>query len=287
MCFLSERQTVRNKDDANVGTLVGDGAVLSYSNTTALGVFHICMRISVDYDLDPEKDSRDFGYSNADDNVIIPLGLTTLTQDLSNNLEFWCSDVDYSNVPTKDGAIRLYPIVRLNDYKDEEASYVSEKTEGLMYTLGALYIIDLLLFVFFLVATLRSVGGSGKGQLALLVPLSVIFSVLCVFRICFMFMYPRGVFYEESLSEFVVFEIPTFLLFSIVIISIGFWKRLSSRTKFFATKELSHYILIGIFFVWALWVVITVVYAEVILGLFYFFFFKFSAFKKVLLSKKF
>ena len=31
-----------------------------------------------------------------------------------------------------------------------------------------------------------------------------------------MFMYPNGVFYNEPLSEFVVFEIPTFLLFTMV-----------------------------------------------------------------------
>ena len=39
------------------------------------------------------------------------------------------------------GAIRLFPINRLENYEDEEDEYVSRSTKGLCYTLGALYCI--------------------------------------------------------------------------------------------------------------------------------------------------
>ena len=72
---------------------------------------------------------------------------------------------------------------------------------------------------------------------------------------------------EMNLLSFVFFEIPTFLLFSVVITSIFFWKKLTKRKKFFVggLKKLRRVIFLGLVFVWSLWVIVTIVYSEVIL----------------------
>ena len=101
-----------------------------------------------------------------------------------------------------------------------------------------------------------------------------------------------GGFGDNSLAEYVIFEIPTFLLFSIVIISISFFRKLSRtgygpsifpplfffflcpdsppflfRTFFVKENDKSLTIVtaIAIFLVWCLFAVVAIVYSEVIL----------------------
>ena len=217
---------------------------------------------------------HDFGTSNHKYEVIHPLGLENVVQVHFGNAEFWCSDIVYSDVASSDGAIRLYPVHRLSNYKDTDVQYVSTQTKALMYTLGVCYIIDLFLFLSYFITQLKDRCYLQMRKLHLAMPMSILFAILCVFRICFMFMYPNGIFENEPLSEFVVFEIPTFLLFTLVIVSIGFWERLSSRSSFFVHDSMNIFIYIGVFLVWCLWIIVTVVYSEVILGFFSFFFIK-------------
>jgi hypothetical protein len=107
--------------------------------------------------------------------------------------------------------------------------------------------------------------------------ISSVLIVLCVFRACFMFMYPNGVFDDKPLAEFVVFEIPTFLLLSVVIICIYFWKNVV-RSGFFADSYNLLILALGIPFVWILWIVVTIVYSEAILSLSSFILYLFSDF---------
>ena len=94
-----------------------------------------------------------------------------------------------------------------------------------------------------------------------------------------MFMYPNGVFDGNPLAEFVVFEIPTFLLFSLVIVAIYFWKTVI-RKGFFEDNFNKHILIFGLIFVWSLWIIVTVVYAEVVLGKTWFFSFIFNLAKR-------
>ena len=57
--------------------------------------------------------------------------------------------------------------------------------------------------------------------------LGVIFACVCVFRIVFCFVYIDDGF--SDLSEYVLFEIPTFLLFTGVILVICLFMRLSKK----------------------------------------------------------
>ncbi len=84
-----------------------------------------------------------------------------------------------------------------------------------------------------------------------------------------------------------MFEIPTFINFSILIAAIHGWKVVMYKKSFFPTSYAGYflflkiefayslwiflsankYILIfGLSFVWSLWIVVTVIYAEVVLG---------------------
>ena len=97
--------------------------------------------------------------------------------------------------------------------------------------------------------------------------IAFIFTILCIFRVCFMFTYAAGAFDDNPLAEFAVFEIPTFLLFTTVILALGFWQKLVKQKTFFSTSETKLLVMVAlaIFLVWTLFAVITIVYAESIL----------------------
>lgn len=76
-----------------------------------------------------------------------------------------------------------------------------------------------------------------------------------------------GTFEFDPLSEFVVFEIPTFLLFSVLIFAIYSWKSVVYSKGFFPATTNKYIVIFGLAFVWSLWIVVTVVYAEVVLGM--------------------
>jgi hypothetical protein len=75
-----------------------------------------------------------------------------------------------------------------------------------------------------------------------------------------------GTFKTDSLSYFIVFEIPTFLLFTLVIYAIYIWKSIKVSRRFFPTHQKAVPIF-GVAFVWSIWIIVTVVYAEVILSI--------------------
>ena len=75
-----------------------------------------------------------------------------------------------------------------------------------------------------------------------------------------------GTFEFDPLSQFVVFEIPTFLLFSAVIIAIYSWVKIVSFDMLKDTVHRHIGLVLSLIFVWSLWIIVTVVYAEVILG---------------------
>ena len=67
---------------------------------------------------------------------------------------------------------------------------------------------------------------NGK-QLPLITYLGVVLFCVCIFRIVFCFVYVNDGFSE--LSEYVVFEIPTFLLFTGVILVLVLFMQLSKK----------------------------------------------------------
>ena len=132
--------------------------------------------------------------------------------------------------------------------------------------------------------------------------LGIIFAIVCVFRIVFCFVYVEDGFSE--LSEYIIFEIPTFLLFSAVILVICLFVRLSkkkfvfffffsflfffffrlvtidsfspfsSRGFDFKSQDKKLWVLgiTALILVWSLFIIVTVIYAEVILEVFFLFF---------------
>ena len=132
-------------------------------------------------------------------------------------------------------------------------------------------------------------------KLPLIFWLGVFLGIVCVFRIVFVFIYVNDGF--SDLSEYVVFEIPTFLLFTVVVLLLVLFLQLSARKfVFYFTFSITFHLLILLFlyskvdyqnqdkmtwvgafltlaFIWSLFVVVTVVYSEVILEVFFLIFF--------------
>ena len=251
---------LNQKSSSTVGVLRGDGTVLSFSMLSNVRSFSVCLLVSgTNISKYPIPD---FGYSKKPVGSIYPLGISNLNTTFVFGSQFWCGTIDVDNIPTDGNTIRLYPISRVENFEDKDEEYTSLQTRALMYTLGVCYCICLVLLVFYLINFSRR-----PGKTTMLAIISVLLSILCVFRIVFMFGYPNAIFEGNELAEFVVFEIPTFLLFSVVICSIYFWKKLSGKRKFFISDSdsLRSIVILGLILVWSLWVIVTIIYAEVIL----------------------
>ena len=221
---------VVNKKEATVGQLVGDGAQMKLSNSSKVTHFRACLRL-LDFELYEKYPIRDFGYTLGETGFILPLGVSeNLTSEIINLFEFWCVTIDFQNISfaEEDGVVRLFPIWRLENYEDEDDEIYSHSTRALVYTLGACYCFDLLMLLFFLVILYRDLRASGK-PVPIVAWLGVVLAILCIFRITFCFIWPSGGFEDNSLAEYVIFEIPTFLLFTVVIMCIGFWRKLSRK----------------------------------------------------------
>ena len=222
-----------------VGELVGDGAVLKFSETRNLQSFDVCLRISInisDSNSNTFNDVADFGFSTHDYNFIYPLGLENIEINKEKEALFWCASVSYDEIAVGgDEVVHLFPIYRDVNYEYMIVDYVSYDTMCMMYTLGACYCLDfVLLFLLFG----RMIYERGIDNFPFIGWIVVLFIILCVFRIVFFFGYPNGTFDDQPLADFVVFEIPTFFLFTAVILCTANWRKLSQdkyekKSKYF------------------------------------------------------
>jgi hypothetical protein len=219
---------VLNKKFATVGELVGDGTLLEFEYPDRISHFIACLLVGNSTVIDPAFTEMDFGYSSESNDYIIPLKWN-ITQELyEGNFIYWCSDVSFPDSPHENGRIQLFPIWRMKDFESQNDEYYSDQAVDLVYTLGACYCLDLLLlsfYVIFIVITVRKM----RKNIPVVAWIAMIFCIVCIFRIVFCFMWPSGGFVNKPVAQYAVFEIPTFLLFSAVIIAIGFWRKLSRK----------------------------------------------------------
>ena len=68
-----ERGVVINDKDSNVGEILGDGLVLTFSDPSSIETFDVCLRIAQNEKA--KYDVPDFGYSTEELESIRPLGL--------------------------------------------------------------------------------------------------------------------------------------------------------------------------------------------------------------------
>ena len=107
--------------------------------------------------------------------------------------------------------ITLFPVIRSENYESTEEDSLSHQTTSLIYTLAACYLLDLVFIILYVGTMLRHFTLAGK-NVPVVMWLGVIFGIVCIFRVVFCFVYIDDGFSE--LSEYAVFEIPTFLLFT-------------------------------------------------------------------------
>jgi hypothetical protein len=122
-----------------VGELLGDGAVLQFSETKNLANMTVCLEVT--YSNSSIYIFPDFATLSEDGTILYPLGLDNdkiYEIDLSDAI-FWCAVLDYQQLPAVNGKISLFPIIRVEDYESETESYTDSQTKSLMYTLGVCY----------------------------------------------------------------------------------------------------------------------------------------------------
>jgi len=259
---------VVNRRGAVVGELVGDGAEVVFEDPEIVQVFEACLLLDelavAEYeDFYP---ILDVGFSTDSLDSIVPLDFDVNIVQLQES-NFLCSTVQVSQIRDGTDVVRLFPILRVVDWTDVETDYFDDTTEALIYTLAVLYIIDFFLLAIFLGILIRENLRTRK-SMPIVAWIAVFFVVLCIFRIVFLFMLVQGEFEDDSLAEYALFEIPTFILFTIVIMANGFWRKLSRKSAFFVNDtDMQLWVMVGIaiFLIWLLYAVVLIIYSEVIL----------------------
>lgn len=260
---LNNEDIVINMNGRGVGSLFGDGAEISFERATAVMTIDVCLLVNNTNEEVREGRVWDFGYSDETYTFVHPLHVSNVSVEVIAASVFLCADLVVSEVPSTDGKLRLFPIQRDSDDSGDK-DYVSNETRILCYILGAFYALDLLLLCIFLIVLMMKYFRNSKVS-HLMILTSVLFVILCIFRICFMFMYPNGVL--SSLAQYIVFEIPTFILFTLVIGILGMWEKMQSKKGFFmdSRRGINVAICIAVAFVWAIFIIISIVYPIVIL----------------------
>ena len=229
---------VVNQNKATVGQLMGDGSILTFSDVGRVVHFEACLLIENVTVTNPSYTVKDFGYTTDAYDYIYPLNFNVSVKIIEGVLEFWCVDVSTADVPISNGTIRLFPILRMENYQSQSKEYYNDQTVDLVHTLGACYCFDLVLLLLFLAVMFNSIRKTKK-EIPIVAWIAVIFIILCIFRIVFCFLWPDGGFEGNPVAQYAVFEIPTFLLFSVVIIAIAFWRKLSRKR--FVNKVIVHF----------------------------------------------
>jgi len=218
-----------NHNKATIGQIMGDGSILEFDRIDRVVHFHACLLIQNDTTVNSQYTVKDFGYTTDNYDYIYPLNFNVTPETVDGTLIFWCVDVNRSLVPlSSEGVIRLFPIVRMENYESQPKEYYNDQSVDLVYALGACYCFDLFLYILFLCVMFYSIVKTNK-NIPIVAWIALIFCVLCIFRIVFCFLWPVGGFDNKPVALYAVFEIPTFLLFSVVIIAIAFWRKLSRK----------------------------------------------------------
>src|SRR3989338_4142125 len=147
---------------------------------------------------------------------------------LSTTHRVWCATFDnlavFADQTPSHRYYSFFPAFVAANYEDVKDG-LSTSTTALLYTLGALYC--LVLFFLCLYFYLLFQARPPLNKLPIVVYVASLFACICIFRICFTFMLPNGVFDGNPLASYVVAEIPTFLFFSAFVIVLGSWISLS------------------------------------------------------------
>ena len=125
-------------------------------------------------------------------------------------------------------SVTLFPVYVMEGWEEEDDEVLSHQTKSLVYTLAACYCFDLLLLIIYMGVIVKTYVMRGKSVPAM-TWIATIFLVVCLFRIVWCFVYVDGGFEDEVLAEYVMFEIPTFLLFTAVILAIALFMKLSKK----------------------------------------------------------
>ena len=143
---------VLNQKGATIGKLHGDGASLTFAKSSLVSHFRACLRITVEGEV---KGVRDFGYTTGD--IIYPLEISdSIEVEVRSLEEYWCAVVERETVPTTtEGELQIFPISHVKNWVDEDDESYSDSTIALVYTLGALYLLDFVLLSVFLLNLLR------------------------------------------------------------------------------------------------------------------------------------
>ena len=171
---------------------------------------------------------------------------------------------------SKGKVLRFFPISRYSDAQDRRIALYDTEDLTLMRVLLAFYAVGLACTLFFLLVVLREVfRGRAAAPLPAIGWIGVLLVMMAVFRIAYLALLSEGRLDGEPTTEFIIFEIPTFVFVTIVIIVLALFvspmdtvhAKASGSTLGRTWKMAAA----GIVLLWLVFMIVVVVYTQAIL----------------------
>ncbi|KAN0055513.1 hypothetical protein ACTA71_008626 [Dictyostelium dimigraforme] len=206
--------SIVNSKGAIIGSILGDGVVIE---SQGVNNYNVCLAFTLN------KNSKrypilDFAGLDEETQTLYPKGLTQGNVVELNGEDLLCFEV--FGVKQKE---TLFPINHIDNWAEENKTYFDKPTQGLLYTLAALFLL-VSIYGFcqlVIIAIIRFKGIISRFELVHLL-LLMIFIFVSV-RMVYFFLLPKGYLADSSIADYVLVVLPTFFFFSCFTIIIVLW----------------------------------------------------------------
>ncbi|EGC32582.1 hypothetical protein DICPUDRAFT_81582 [Dictyostelium purpureum] len=203
---------VMNDQNAIIGTILGDGVTI---NTQGVSILSICLQYN-GTKYSNEYKVYDFAMASSS-TPLRPMELETFTVLTTDGVRLLCGNI--TNF-TEDKS--FFPIIRFESYIDESKEYFDKTAQGLIYTLAVIFLLTSLWGIFQITMVFVK-KYKGIEQIRLVHFLILIVTLFILVRTIYFFIIPSGVLQNNSVGDYVLVVLPTFIYFTAFTIIISLW----------------------------------------------------------------
>ncbi|KAM9998091.1 hypothetical protein ACTFIY_007754 [Dictyostelium cf. discoideum] len=210
--------SIINSKGAIIGTILGDGIVIESQGVIK---YNVCLAFTLNKDSE-KYPILDFASLDEQTEQLYPKGLDQgyiITLEDGDDDDLLCFEI--LGVKQKE---TLFPINRIkSNWAEENKSYFDKSTQGLLYTLAALFLL-VSIYGFcqlVIISIIRFKGIITRFELVHLLILMIFIFVLV--RMVYFFLLPKGYLADSSIADYILVVLPTFFFFSCFTIIIVLW----------------------------------------------------------------
>ncbi|EGC37857.1 hypothetical protein DICPUDRAFT_29604, partial [Dictyostelium purpureum] len=210
-----DKYGVFNDKEVIVGTILGDGISVE---SQGVDRFTVCFVLGSSIGNSEKYPVLDIASQNEIDQKVYPLDNTNASIVEIKGNSYLCSHID--NIKQKG---TYFPINRVENWKSQGKQYFDRSTEGLLYTLAALFLLVALYgfyqLVIIMVVRFRNI--ITRFELVHLLILMVF--IFLTVRMVYFFLLPKGYLADSAIADYSLVVLPTFFYFSCFTIILVLW----------------------------------------------------------------